>query len=59
MIETSTIKAERARLGLSQAELAQKAGVGLSTVQKIERGEIEDIVMKKALSVLNVLGLPK
>jgi len=36
MIEAAQIKAARALLGLSQHELAQSAGVGLTTLKRIE-----------------------
>jgi len=36
MIEAAQIKAARALLGLSQLELAQSAGVGLTTLKRIE-----------------------
>jgi transcriptional regulator with XRE-family HTH domain len=36
VIEAAQIKAARALLGLSQLELAQSAGVGLTTLKRIE-----------------------
>lgn len=41
MITIGQIKAARAFLGLTQAELAEKAGVGHATLNKIERGIVE------------------
>jgi transcriptional regulator with XRE-family HTH domain len=37
MIQPSQIRAARALLGWHQAELAQRAGIGLATIQRLER----------------------
>jgi transcriptional regulator with XRE-family HTH domain len=36
MITASQVKAARALLGLSQGELAEKAGLGIATVKRLE-----------------------
>lgn len=35
----STLRAERARLGISQKELADKSGLNLATISQYENGE--------------------
>jgi transcriptional regulator with XRE-family HTH domain len=36
------LREERRRAGLTQGELADKAGVGVNTIVRIERGEITE-----------------
>jgi transcriptional regulator with XRE-family HTH domain len=55
-------RAARAWLGWSQAELAKRAGVGLSTVQDFERGQRTPIpnniaAMRRAIETAGVLLL--
>ncbi len=50
------LKAERERTGLSQADLAERAGCGVMTVSKLERGAQEPawplvLALAKALGV--------
>ncbi|MBQ7155512.1 MAG: helix-turn-helix transcriptional regulator [Synergistaceae bacterium] len=45
----------RRKLGLTQAELAEKAGVGVNTIARYERGEMEPS-LKVAHAIANVLG---
>ena len=49
------LKAARIESGLTQADLARKAGVSLGTVSNIERGR--DASMRSFVSVLRELGL--
>ena len=37
-----TLKEERRRAGLTQGELADKSGVGITTIVRIERGQITE-----------------
>jgi transcriptional regulator with XRE-family HTH domain len=37
MLQPSQIRAARALLGWHQSELAEKAGIGLATIQRLER----------------------
>ncbi|MEZ5844039.1 MAG: helix-turn-helix domain-containing protein [Hyphomicrobiaceae bacterium] len=39
MISARQLKAARALLGISQAELAERAGVGVATVRRLETAE--------------------
>ncbi|MBR1792386.1 MAG: helix-turn-helix transcriptional regulator [Bacteroidales bacterium] len=50
------IKARRAELGISQLDLAEMAGVSLSTVKDIERGE-GNPSLSTIEKLLMVLGL--
>ena len=50
----SRIRAMRIDTPLTQAELAARAGVSLSTVAKFERGE--DIRLSSLLSIMRALG---
>ena len=43
MVDGAQLRAARAALGLSQAELAQLAGVGRATIDRLERKK-EDLV---------------
>ncbi|MBN9049927.1 MAG: helix-turn-helix transcriptional regulator [Rhizobiales bacterium] len=38
MLTAQQVRAARALLGWKQEELAQKAGIGLATIQRLERG---------------------
>ena len=49
------IRAARIDTPLTQAELAQRAGVSLSTVAKLERGE--DVRLSSLLDIQRALGL--
>ena len=51
----SRIRAARIDMPLTQAELAKRAGVSLSTVAKMERGE--DVRFSSVLDVLRALGM--
>ena len=46
----------RLTLGLTQAELADLAGVGLSSVRRLERGQ-DSVTLNILLAVLDALGL--
>lgn len=49
------IRAARIDMSLTQAELATRAGVSLSTVAKLERGE--DVRLSSVLDTLRALGI--
>ena len=51
----SRVRAARIDMPLTQAELAKRAGVSLSTVAKLERGE--DVRFTSVLDVLRALGM--
>jgi HTH-type transcriptional regulator / antitoxin HipB len=52
----SAVRAKRKHLGLTQAELADIAGVSARFVYDLERGK-ETISLDKTLGVLNSVGL--
>ncbi len=47
---------ERIKLGLTQIEFAQKIGVGVKTIRKIEQGDL-NVNFKKLKYIFNALGL--
>ena len=49
------LKAARAELGLSQEELAHRAGVSRQTINMIERGDY-NTTLNLCLSICHVLG---
>jgi len=55
MSETAkNLKSRREKLGMSQAELAEKSGVSLRTIQGWERGKTSDL--ERFAAVLEALG---
>ncbi|MFZ4758343.1 MAG: helix-turn-helix transcriptional regulator [Burkholderiaceae bacterium] len=50
------LKALRAAKGLTQAELAELAGLTRSTVNRLENGTLNDLGTKKLLALLELLG---
>ncbi len=52
----NTIKERRALLGISQQDLADYSGVGISTVKDIERG-VSNPSMETLRKVLDVVGM--
>lgn len=51
------IAARRKKLGLSQAELASKAGIGHSTLNALENGRLGELGLTRIAKVLSVLGM--
>jgi len=49
------IKTKRKQLGLTQEEFAEKAGVALTVIRKIEQGK-ENLSLSKVNQVLNLFG---
>jgi y4mF family transcriptional regulator len=49
------VKTKRKQLGLTQDEFAEKAGVALTVVRKIEQGK-ENLSMSKVNQVLQMFG---
>ena len=49
------VKTKRKQLGLTQEEFAEKAGVALTVVRKIEQGK-ENLSLSKVNQVLNLFG---
>jgi y4mF family transcriptional regulator len=52
---TTFIKAKRKSLGLTQIDLAQKAGVGLRFIRDLEQGKIS-LRLDKVNQVLDLFG---
>lgn len=53
----NTIKAARKARNLTQAQLAEMAGIDRTTLGGIERGSIRDIGIRKVARVAELLGL--
>ena len=53
----SAIRAARAVRGLTQAALADQAGLSRTTLNQLENGVFPDIGVKKVQNVLGLLGL--
>ena len=53
----NNLRAERNRLGLSQEELAEKAGLQREHISKIERGLIDMRVSATLVAILKALNL--
>jgi y4mF family transcriptional regulator len=49
------VKTKRKQLGLNQEELAEKAGVALTVIRKIEQGK-ENLSLSKVNQVLQMFG---
>lgn len=49
------VKTKRKQLGLKQEELAEKAGVALTVIRKIEQGK-ENLSLTKVNQVLHMFG---
>jgi y4mF family transcriptional regulator len=49
------VKNKRKRLGLTQDEFAEKAGVALTVIRKIEQGK-ENLSLSKVNQVLSMFG---
>jgi transcriptional regulator with XRE-family HTH domain len=65
MIEASQVRAARALIGWSQADLAEAAGVSVSLVDRFETGQPDSIAaetvakMRAALEAAGVAFIPK
>ena len=51
------LKNARQQLGLSRAEIAQRAGVSVRLVAELERGQRPNVSLESALKLLNVVGV--
>lgn len=52
---SSFVKTKRKQLGLTQEALAEKAGVALTVIRKIEQGK-ENLSLSKVNQVLHMFG---
>ncbi len=51
------IKAARLEKGMTQADVAKKAGIGLNRYAIVERGEAENITINKLEKIVQALGI--
>lgn len=51
------IKAARLEKGVTQAEVAKKAGIGVNRYAIVERGEAENITINKLEKIVKALGI--
>jgi transcriptional regulator with XRE-family HTH domain len=52
------VRARRLALGLSQTELAERAGVGQGTLSRYERGDSDQLSRANVFLLAHLLGLP-
>lgn len=52
-----SLKEARLKKGLTQAEVAKKAGVGINRYAVIERGEAKNITINKLEDIVKALGI--
>ena len=52
-----TLMRERRRAGLTQEELAEKAGVGIATIARIETGDIDAPRVSTLRKLASALGI--
>lgn len=54
-----TLKERRTAAGLTQAQLAEKSGMDVRAIRRLEKGEIkmENITLKNAIGLSNALGI--
>jgi transcriptional regulator with XRE-family HTH domain len=51
------VAARRKELNQTQAELAKRAGIGLSTLDALENGRLGELGVSRIIRVLSALGL--
>lgn len=51
------LKLERIRRGLNQRQLAKLSGVGVNTIVKMEKEEIDTVIVQNLRKVAEVLGM--
>lgn len=54
---SSVVKQRRTEMGLTQAALADLAGLSRATVNDLEQGKLENLGVTRAEQLLNVLGM--
>lgn len=53
----SAVAARRRKLGLTQTDVARKAGIAQESLSRFEHGRTTDLGARKLLAVLAVLGM--
>lgn len=51
------LKLERIKRGLNQKQLSKLSGVGVTTIVKIEKGDIDSVTVHNLRKISNVLGM--
>ena len=51
------LKLERIRRGLNQKQLSKLSGVGVNTIVKIEKGDIDSVMVHNLRKIANALGM--
>lgn len=51
------LKLERIKRGLNQKQLSKLSGVGVTTIVKIEKGDIDSVTVHNLRKIANVLGM--
>ncbi len=51
------VRAQRKKLGLTIEQLAEQAGVSVSLLSRVERGDVDNISIKKLTEIGDALGL--
>lgn len=51
------LKLERIRRGLNQKQLSKLSGVGVTTIVKIEKGDIDSVMVHNLKKIANVLEM--
>lgn len=51
------LKLERIKRGLNQKQLSKLSGVGVNTIVKLEKGDIDSVMVHNLKKIANVLGM--
>ena len=51
------LKLERIKRGLNQRQLSKLSGVGVNTIVKLEKGDIDSVMVHNLKKIANVLGM--
>ncbi|MFQ8632116.1 MAG: helix-turn-helix domain-containing protein [Intestinibacter bartlettii] len=51
------LKLERIRRGLNQKQLSKLSGVGVNTIVKLEKGDIDSVMVHNLRKIANALGM--
>ena len=51
------VRSERRRIGLRQADVAERAGVSRSTVSRVENGLLAELAVRATRSVADAVGI--
>ena len=51
------IRASRVQLGMTQAQLAHRAGVSQTTVSRLERGKLEGLALYRLVAIIAALDV--